>query len=238
LRITTADIEHLLESFDMVWMREPTEDELRQLIEDRVRDEVFYREAVAMGLDRDDTVIRRRLRQRMELLAAELLTPREPSEAELLEFLEQHEERYHTDAVLSFRQVYLNPETGGDPARLLAILRTRGDGAVDDLGDPTLLPSALAETRLSAVAAQFGSAFAESLARAPLGEWSGPIESAYGVHLVRVDGREEGRLPPLAEIRDAVGRDWETARAEGAEQAFYRGLLDRYSVVVEEASSP
>jgi hypothetical protein len=238
LRITTADVEHLLESFDVVWMREPTEDELRELIDDRVRDEVFYREAIAMGLDRDDTIIRRRLRQRMELFATEILTPRKPSDAELLGFLERHRERYRTEAVVSFRQVYLNPETGVDPAGVLAILRARGEGAVDDLGDATLLPNALAETRLSAVAAQFGSAFAEGLARAPVGDWSGPIESAYGVHLVRLGRREEGRLPPLADIRDAVKRDWETAQAEEAEHAFYLGLLERYRVVVEEASSP
>jgi hypothetical protein len=238
LRITTADIEHLLESFDVVWMREPTEDELRELIDDRVRDEVFYREAIAMGLDRDDTIIRRRLRQRMELFATELLTPRKPSDAELWGFLERHRERYRTEAVVSFRQVYVNPETGGDPARVLEVLRARGEGAVDDLGDVTLLPNALAETRLSAVSAQFGSSFAEGLSRAPIGEWSGPTESAYGVHLVRLDRREEGRLPPLDEIRDAVVRDWETAQTEEAVQAFYLGLLDRYSVVVEETSSP
>jgi parvulin-like peptidyl-prolyl isomerase len=238
LRITTADIEHLLDSFDVVWMREPTEEELRELIDDRVRDEVFYREAIAMGLDRDDTVVRRRLRQRMELLAAEILAPAEPSDAELLDFLKRHEERYRTEPSMSFRQIYLSPERGADAEQVLAILRTREDGPTGDLGDVTLLPNALAETRLTAVAAQFGSAFAEGLARAPVGEWSGPIESAYGVHLVRLDRREEGRLRPLDEIRDAVRRDWETSRAEEAEHAFYLGLLDRYSVVVEEASSP
>jgi hypothetical protein len=238
IRITTADIEHLLESFDVVWMREPTEEELRDLIDDRLRDEVFYREAVAMGLDRDDTVIRRRLRQRIEILATELLAPGKPADAELLEFLSRHEERYRTDAVVSFRQVYLNPEHGADAARVLAILRARGERPVDDLGDVTLLPRDLSEARSSAVAAQFGSAFADALALVRVGEWSGPIESAYGIHLVRVDRREEGRLPALAEIRDAVVRDWEAARAEDAEQAFYQGLLDRYTVVVEEASSP
>ncbi len=239
IEITGDDIDRLKESFEAVWLRAPSYDELRTLIEERVRDEIFYREALLMGLDRDDTVVRRRMRQALELMVDGLHRGRPPTEDELEAHLRANPDRYRAESKVSFRQVFFSREKRGaeaesDASKLLEQLKAPGGSpAAVERGDATLLPAEEVDARASDIAAQFGQAFSEALAESPEGEWTGPIESPYGVHLVRVDRLQEGGIPPLADVLEAVLRDFEAARAEAAEEQFFDSLLSRYTAVLE-----
>lgn len=241
--VDAGTVEHLAAVFERTWQRPPTPGELEGLVADHVREEVLYREAVALGLDRDDVIVRRRMRQKLELFAEGLGRDADPSEEELSAFLAAHAERYRIESRLAFRQLYLSrdrrgPAAEADALHLLARLRAGDARDPAPLGDPLPLPATMRDASLSEVGGQFGAPFAERLAELPLGEWSGPVESGYGLHLVRVEERSEGRLPRLAEVHDAVLRDWQAARAEEAVAQLYDALRARYEVVVEGATPP
>ena len=237
--VTMGQIEHLAAGFAKTWQRPPTPDELAGLVRDRVREEVYCREAKALGLDQDDAVIRRRLRQKMEFISEDIAAQAEPTDAELNAYLQAHPDSFRVDPRFTFRQVYLNPGTHGrnlasDAARLLARLNRAGaDADVAHLGDPLMLDQEFSAASAREVGNQFGERFAARLPELTPGEWQGPVESGYGVHLVLVSERIEGRLPALAEVRDAVQREWSNTRRLEANDAFYGELLKRYTVTIE-----
>ncbi len=235
--VSASRVAALQESFARTWQRPPSPEELRGLVDDFVREEVYYREAVAMGLDRDDAVVRRRLRQKMEFLGESVGDTREPSAAELERFLAQNRARFAAPPRVSFEHVFLNPERRGASARdealrVLAALRA-GRLRSNDAGDPTLLPASLADASDRDVAAQFGEAFGAALESAPVGEWTGPIESGYGLHVVRVNERVAAALPEPSAVRPALVREWHAQRARERAEAHYRSLREHYSVRVE-----
>jgi hypothetical protein len=237
--VSRGQIEHLATGFARVWLRPPTAEELDRLIRNHIREEVYYREAMALGLDRDDTVIRRRLRQKLEFLSDDIAALAEPTQADLETFLQSQPERFRTERRFTFAHVYLNPQRHGDrlAADAHALLeRLKRAGARADtsaLGDRFLLQSHYAATPSSEIAGQYGEEFARAIDALTPGEWSGPVQSGYGVHLVLVSERTEGRLPALEEIRDAVQREWANAQREKANEAFYQRLLGRYKVTIE-----
>jgi hypothetical protein len=232
-------LESLTATFERTWQRPPTAQELDGLIADYVREEILYREAMALGLDRDDVVVRRRMRQKMELLAAGFDEASEPADAQLEGWLREHPDRYRRETRLGFRQVYLSRERRGarlegDAARLLETLRGGGTAADHSvLGDPISLPGELRDAPLSEVDRLFGEIFAARLAELPLDVWSGPVESGYGAHLVRVEQRVPGSLPALDQVREAVLRDWQAAQVAAAQEAFYQSLRQGYTVEIE-----
>lgn len=232
--VSEARVASLASGFERTWMRPPSPDELRALVDDYVREEILYREALALGLDRDDLVVRRRMRQKMEFLNAEIADLAEPTREELESYLEAHPERFREPERWSFQQVFVSPDRSGDVEEraraLLARLRAAPDAGVD--GDPTLLPPGLEGASAEEIARTFGTGFAAELARAPEGRWGPPIASAYGLHLVRVTGREPGRLPDLDEVRSTVEREWTAERRRESEERFYRDLRQRYEVEV------
>ena len=237
--ITQGQIEHLATAFARTWQRSPSAEELEGLVRDRVREEIYCREAMALGLDKDDTIIRRRLRQKMEFVYDDIATQVEPTEAELNAYLQAHRGAFRLEPRFTFRQVYLNPEKHGenvsrDAAQLLAQLKPAGEESdASALGDSFLLERTFAAVPGSEVAKQFGEKFAAELAKLPPGQWQGPIESGYGVHLVLVSERTEGRLPMLAEVRGAVRREWDKSRRLEMNEKFYQELLKRYTVTIE-----
>jgi hypothetical protein len=241
--VTQGKIENLRASFGRVWQRPPTSSEMDGLIRDAIREEVLAREAVALGLDLDDTIIRRRLRQKMEFIANDLAAPAEPTEAELEEFLAKHPDLFRIEPRWTFRQVYLNAEQRGDAlqrdaARLLEALNQPGATAdFRALGDATMLNPELADVPAGEAARQFGEEFTRQLEQLPTGRWHGPVISGYGAHLVLVEDRTPGRLPELAEVRDEVAREWTDARRREGNEQFYQELLKRYAVTIEGASS-
>ena len=237
--ITQGQIEHLATGFAKTWQRPPTAEELAGLVRDRVREEVYYREARALGLDKDDTVIRRRLRQKMEFVSDDIAAQAEPTDDELNAYLQAHPNTFRVEPRLTFRQVYFNPDKRGenlerDAAQLLVQLNQAGRKAdAAALGDSFLLEHHFAAVPASEVAKQFGEEFASKLLGLTPGQWQGPVESGYGVHLVLISERTEGRLPLLAEVRDAVRREWGNARRLEANERFYQELEKRYTVTIE-----
>ena len=237
--VTQGQLEHLVSGFAKAWQRPPAPDELEGLTQDWVREEVYCREAMAMGLDKDDTVIRRRLRQKLEFISDDIAAMAEPTDADLNAYFQTHLDTFSLEPRFTFRQVYLNPEKHRDTlvrdtTQLLAQLNgAGGDNDASTPGDPFLLEGQFAAVPASEVAKQFGEKFAAKLLSLPVGRWQGPVESGYGVHLVLVTERTEVRLPQLAEVRAAVRREWANARRLEANEKFYQNLLNRYTVTFE-----
>ena len=237
--VSAGQIQNLATTFRRTWQREPSRRELEGLVQDHVEEEVLAREALRVGLDRGDTVIRRRLRQKMEFLQDDVAELAEPTVAELREFFEANADRYQEAPHFTFRHVFLSEARGdaleADARALLDELRAADSTPdVTDLADPTLLPARLENASLPEIASQFGEAFAEELDEfRTLDTWGGPVRSAYGRHLVEVDRRVEGRVPELDEVRETVVRDLTIERREASRQALLEGLLADREVVIE-----
>jgi len=234
--VTEARVGALAENFAKTWMRPPVPQELRGLVDDYVKEEVFYREAVGIGLDRDDTVIRRRLRQKMEFVSEDVAESRQPTEVELQQFLDAHADKFVSAPTLTFQQVFVSTDRRGDAARpaaerLLAELQA-GKGPADpaQAGDPTILPPSMQQATPQEIANTFGEAFATDVEAAPVGQWMGPVESAYGLHLIRVEAATPSTKPTLAEIRPAVLREWQSVQRQQVNDAFYQSLRSKYEV--------
>jgi hypothetical protein len=237
--ITQGRIEALIAAFSRTWQRPPTASERDGLIRDYVREEVYVREAIALGLDQDDMVIRRRLRQKLEFVSEDLSSQADPTDGQLRAYLTAHQAAFRVEPQFTFRQVFLDPRRRGDKlsrdaARLLAGLRRAGVDP-DTVGDASLLDHSFEAVPASQVAAQFGDQFAEALSELPSGEWRGPVFSTYGPHLVLIDDRTDGRVPALEEVREVVRRDWANAQRAEVSEKYYQALLRRYTVTVEPA---
>src|SRR5439155_17208205 len=237
--VSTERIANLSDGFSRTWRRSPSKDELQNLIENYVRDEVFYRAGRAAGLDRDDVVIRRRVRQKMEFLAEEVSSP-EPSESELESFLAANPDRFRTEDRLSFHHVFLSPSRRADTIeqdlkQVGAIVSGAAAPAVAaELGDPFLLGVEFNAVSPRDVASTFGDGFAQRVFSVEQGRWQGPVASTFGQHFVFVTDRSHGSVPPLDAVRAAVVREWANARRSEAEQKLYRSLRDRYEITIEE----
>ena len=239
--VTQGDIAQMERQFAATWQRPPSDAERKGLVEDFVRNEIYCREALAMGLDRDDAVIRRRLRTKMEFLYEDISALESPSDETLRAFMRSHAESYRSDPQVAFRQVFVNAAKRGSGAeaearRLLSRLKAGADP--ESLGDPTMLAAAVPRSTRSEIEAQFGAEFAEHLIALGPGGWTGPLRSTYGLHLVLVRERVEGAFPDLDAVRDAVKRDWATQRQREIKDAAYARLRARYSVAVEPTGTP
>jgi hypothetical protein len=235
-----ADIAGLAGEWRRRWGRAPAPDELEALVQSHVREQILYREALALGLDRNDTIVRRRMLQKMEFLGEAVAADEEPPAAELERFFLASGERYRAPAKVSFAHVYFSRDRRGagaiDDARAaLATLRSSAaDGeSAARLGDPFLLRSDYREQTRQDLEGLFGATFARAVFAIDRGDWQGPVESAYGFHLVRVRERKEARLPALEEVRRQVLADWREARRKEANGDFYAGLRERYEVDVD-----
>lgn len=229
----------LAEQFQRTWMRPPTRQELEGLAEDFIREEILYREAQALGLDQNDLIIRRRLRQKMEFLSTDLIEQQAPTETELRAFLEANRDRFRLPDRFSFQQIYLNPyRSAGDvkqaAAQLLVRLNVEPGLEADPklIGDVTMLPATLDAVTPREVDNVFGRGFAEAIENALTDRWSGPFESSYGLHLIRMTAREAGNLPAFEEVRSIIEREWFAERRRVANDNFYRTLRQRYDVEI------
>ena len=237
--VTRGKVEQLVTGFSRTWQRPPTQQELDGLVEDYIREEVLYREALAMGLDKDDTIVRRRMQQKLEFLIEDAAAAASPSDADLNEWLDKHPDKFQVEPTLAFSQVYFKATPTGDNAsaaasKVLAQLDSvRESVAAAELGDTTLLPHQLPLSRVDEIASVFGHEFARRIAQLERGRWIGPIQSGFGWHLVYVSERTEGRLRPLSEVREAVQREWLAARRKEIVEATYNKLRGKYAVVVE-----
>ncbi len=233
--VTRGTLATMAANFQLTWQRPPTREEMDGLVGAYVREEILAREAVALGLDRDDPVIRRRLQQKMEFVAHDLADLDEPSVKDLRAYFEKHPDRFREEPRVTFRQIFVDPEKHGaglesESARLKALLDAGTDPAT--LGDATLLPASMADAPNRDVLREFGNAFAEGLAKAPEGRWHG-VRSTFGPHLVRVEKRVPGRMPAFEEVRSEVARECSNDRRREGNARFYEGLRARYAVVIE-----
>ncbi len=237
--VTEGLVENLAAGFARIWQRPPADSELNGLIQDWVREEVATREAKALGLDKDDTVIRRRLRQKLEFVSDDIAAQRVPTDADLIAYMQAHPGSFRVEPRFTFSQVYLSLEKHGvnlarDAAQLLVQLnQTNSQVDLAAAGDPFLLEQKFAAVSRAEIAKQFGEQFTTKLADLTPGQWQGPIKSGYGVHLVLVTERLEGGLPALADVRDVVVREWINARRLKTNDEFYRELLKHYTVTIE-----
>ena len=233
--ITKAAIAEMTRQQATLAGRPVTKDELAALIESRIRDEVFYREGLTMGLDRNDLVIERRVRQKYELIAEEEDSV-EPSDADLEAYLRAQPERFRQPPDVTFAQIIIPAEGPGTmSAERLALQRKRLEAGADPLsiGQPTQLPLRVDDTPLDLVARAFGGPFAESLLVIPVGSWQGPVASGYGAHFVRLDRRTLKPTPRLQDVRSEVQREWENARRERTRAERFAQLRKQYRIVVE-----
>lgn len=244
ITMTAGEIEWLTTAWQKRWNRPPTTEERDGLIKQHVRESVLYREALAMGLDKDDVIIRRRMAQKLEFLAQDLVALIPPADEALRAYFGEHRQRYQSPARLTFTQVFIDPDKRGDATlddaeKIKAILIARADALedADALGDDFMLQDYYPEKTRTDIQKLFGSGFAESVVDLSAGQWHGPVLSGYGVHLVYVHGRSEPSPPVFAEVRERVAQDWEDDKRQELNEQYYESLLARYKIVVEDDPS-
>lgn len=220
----------LYTQFNKTWHRPPTANEMAGLVESYVRDEIFYREGVVLGLDRDDPTIKRRVSQKFITIAEESEAATPPTDAELDRWLAEHSERYAEPSLVTFDQVAFRTDVDwrsaiGEARKALAAGADPGT-----LGDGRLLLPHYDLYPIDLVQRDFGLEFARSILTVRPGRWEGPVKSGYGMHLVKLGKLVRGRVPPLAEVRSAVARDYEQDRRTRSLDAAYAKLRKSYSV--------
>ncbi len=239
--ITAGEIQWMQSSWQKRWNRPPTAKEFDGLIQQYIKETVLYREALTMGLNKHDIVIRRRLAQKLEFLAKDLVALTPPTEAELLAYFDEHQARYQQPTLYTFTQVFFDPDKRGDAtldeaetvkARLIA----QGD-AIDDpgaLGDGLMLQNYYPQKDRAEIQRNLGSGFTDTLLTLAPGQWHGPILSGFGVHLVYVSNIAEPPPPVFAKVRERVIADCTLDRGEELNDKFYASLRDQYTIVIEE----
>ena len=234
--ITSGQIEHLTTLFVKTRQRAPTDVELRGLIDDYVLEEVLYREALAIGLDRDDTIVRRRLRQKIEFLLDDF-TAVEPTDADLQQLLDKQPDRFRLDARITFEQVYLKSESRDVADSILALLHSDNSDP-NSYSESHLIGYRFDDAAEPVIAAQFGGAFTAKLFALQAGQWTGPIDSPFGVHLVRVEHIVVGVVPALADIRAIVEREWLVDFRAAAQQKIIEQMKAKYTVTIDVYEAP
>ncbi len=237
--ISAAVLERATQAWTQRWSRPPDPQELQDLLNELVREEVLYREALALGLDRDDVVIRRLLRQKFEFVTQDLGFDAEPDEAVLRAFHTRHADRYVEAARLSFSQILFSedkrgPSAATDARLALGDLQTAtAPDAADVLGDGGALAPSYRNLAEFEITAQFGPEFAAAIMSVEPGRWSEPIRSAYGLHLIWVDGREAGSRMPFEDVVARVRDDWVYEQRRLSNESIFQKLLERYDVTIE-----
>ena len=232
--VTTGHIVQFRNIFQKSWQRQPTRQELQGLIDNYLLEEVYYRKAVAMGLDRDDTVIRRRLRQKLEFLTDDAVSLVEPDDNVLQIYLSDNPDMFRTPRVYSFEQAYFNPDRHvpdpeGYVTQQLDALRAGNIEVVD----ASLLPMTFNQVSAPVINRAFGQDFAAKLNNLNIGVWQGPVRSGLGLHLIRIHKRTPERLPSLAEIRPHVEREWRRAKQLELRKSLNASMLEGYEVLIK-----
>lgn len=236
IRITDGDLRRLVAAWELQWRRPPTSEELANLLDDHVREEILYREALALGLDRDDLIVRRRLAQKMQFLSEDTAADQQPTSADLRALFEQNPERFRPPMRTTFTHLYYSPDKRGGQVRKDAdrdLLRLQAGVSV--AGDPFMLQPRYVDHTAEQVAGVFGPSFASALFDLPAGSWQGPVESGFGLHLVRVESKTDDRLPTFEQAKPDVRTAWLEQARRDANETFYQRLRDSYAVETDPA---
>jgi len=230
----------LSQTFQRTWMRPPTAEEFDGLVESHIKEEILYREGLALGLDKDDLIIRRRMQQKFEFLNADLVELTPPTEIELQQYLDKNADKYRQPESISFQQVFvktsgseINPR---DKAKQI-LANLDSDKPTDDelknTGDPSMLPRNMQNESRAGIARVFGGEFAQQVSAAEKGSWSGPYLSGYGLHLVYLSDYTPGRASQFEEVARVLERDLTAERTRNANNQFYQALRKRYSIDIQ-----
>jgi hypothetical protein len=238
VRITAADTDWLKQMWARQWQRPPTDEELAHLVADHVREEVLAREAKALELDIGDTVVRRRLAQKMTFLFDDTFRFAEPPEQDLLALYETRSDLVSAPAQVSFTQVFFRGEHGEGRARATLAALSGGSTEAREAGDRLLIGDSLTKQDERALSGLFGPAFAKAVFAQPVGRWSGPLESGYGLHLVKVTELLPALRRPFAESRERLAAEWRRERQEAASRRLLQELVRKYRVAADPALRP
>ena len=239
IRLSLDEIAQLTLLYQSQWRRPPTPQELERMVENKVQQEILYREALAMGLDRDDEIVKRRMAQKMQFLAEDVAAAREPTSAELKAWYEKNSASFAQPPRLSFRHLYFSPDRRGarardDAAKALAELAGQPEDAkiASALADPFMFQEYYRDRAPDYLAKEFGPQFALAVAKLPPGSWQGPIESGFGWHLVFVDTAIPGRVPAFEEVEPDVRTAWLGEQKALAWEKAYQGMRANYTVLL------
>jgi hypothetical protein len=243
IQINVGDVEWLAENWLVQWRRPPTQEELRGLITDYLNEQLLAREARALGLEDNDVIIRRRLAQKLTFLIDGTLRRAEPSETELHQFYHAHAHRFRSDARISFSHIYFSPQRRANArsdaiAALRLLLEEGGTPPTAELGDRLLIESEFRDETEQSISGALGPDFARAVFSLNPGAWSGPLESGYGLHLVRVSTLRQARLSPFSESRERVTEEWRHAQEKLAKERYVAELRRKYGLVVDDSIKP
>jgi parvulin-like peptidyl-prolyl cis-trans isomerase-like protein len=235
-----ADVDWIKQIWSRQWHREPTQDELRGLVADYIKEELFAREAHDMKLDENDIVLRHRLAQKLSFLIEDAVQVAQPTDADLQRHYAAHPDRFQSGARITFSQIYFNPETRKDPlSDAKRILERIGAASkVDDpaeMGDRLLVDSDFRQTDEQTVSTVFGPEFARTIFALEPGSWSGPIRSGFGVHLARISELQKSQPLPYAAARPQLLAEWQREQEQGAYEKFMQELRKKYKIVADDS---
>jgi hypothetical protein len=242
IQVAAGDVEWLAQNWTTQWRRPPTQEELRGLVTDYLNEQLLAREARALGLEDNDVIVRRRLAQKLTFLLEDTIRRTEPSEAELQQFYAEHPERFRSDARISFEQIYFSPahrdNARSDAIDALRLLEAGTSLPLGELGDRLLVETEFHDEAEQSISGSFGPEFARAVLSLNPGAWRGPIESGYGLHLVRISTVQDGRLRPFSEVRDRVIEEWRREQNISAKQRYLGELRNKYGLVLDDRIKP
>jgi hypothetical protein len=240
IHVGAGDVQWLAENWTTQWRRAPTHEELRGLIADYLNEQLLAREARALGLEDNDVIVRRRLAQKLTFLIDDTLRRAEPAENELQQFYEAHARQFRSDARISFSHIYFSPHRRDAHSDAMAALRllleVGASPSTAELGDRLLIETEFNDETEQAISGAFGPDFARAVFSLETGAWSRPIQSGYGLHLVRVSRLQEARLLPLSEVRARVAEEWRREQEKSAKDRYLAELRSKYRIVADEAA--
>jgi hypothetical protein len=237
VEVSSADIEWMRTIFNKQMGRGPTIQDLRGQVNQFIREHILSREAVAMGLDEGDIVVRRRLAQKMEFLFKDLSAMTEPKEDELRKYFFENRWKYETAPRVTFTQVYFSIDSRGVEEAIQAAQALIKEGGVPyslpTLGDASILSPGCTQCSVREIRNQFGTDFAEAIKNLEPGSWYGPVKSAYGIHAVYIHDRQDTKSPNFHDIIDRIKNDWISANREENTRRVYGEIRSRYRILVE-----
>lgn len=244
IALSLDDLRTMEMYFESQWHRQPTPAEFQAMVEDKVREEVLYREALAMGLDKDDTIVKRRMAQKMQFLSEDVATAHEPSTAELKAWFDKNKEKFALPSRYSFRHLYFSPDKRGknaqeDAVKALAKINGQPEDSklATSLADQFMFQDYYGDRAPDALAKEFGPQFVVALEKLKPGSWQGPIESGYGWHLVYVDTVIPGRIPAFEEMEPDVKTAWLAEQKQQAWQKAYKEMRAKYTLLLPDPSA-
>jgi hypothetical protein len=240
--VDSGRIETFISAWESRWNRPPTERELNQIIDQYIREDILYREALGLGLDKDDPITRRRMAQKMEFLTKDIASYKKPEESELLRYFEENIEEYSDPDLITFTHVFFDPDVRGDTtledaALLLAELEVAGSPDLSEphIGDRFMLQNYYPRKEELEIRKLFGSGFSAAVMKLEPGKWHGPVLSGYGTHLVYIHALERASEPVFEKVKEYVAEDWLVDQQEKFNEEFFQNLKSRYKIVIEKA---